>query len=487
MSNFADEAFFLSIDGKTERGVSSAPIINPAWGSAFAEAPVASEAQLDAAVDAARRAQPDWARRSWDERSHLVSAIGDIIADHAEALAPLLTREQGKPLPDALAELRRAADWCRGAATLRLQDRVIEESPERRSVTRRVPIGVVGAIAPWNSPISLAAWKFAPALLAGDSVILKPSPFTPLTTLRLGELIQAILPPGVMNVISGDDRLGPLMTAHPGIDKISFTGSIETGRKVMESAARTLKGVTLELGGNDPAIVLPDANVDRIVPELFWAAFRNSGQICIAAKRMFVHEAIYDRVAAGLAAFASTVPIGDGLQPGVQLGPVQNLQQFERVRALIQETQASGYRLLAGGMPPNGQQGYFVPVTLVDDPPDEATVVRQEAFGPVLPLLRFRDEDEVVRRANATEFGLGATIWSEDESAALELGNRLRCGNLWINEAMHATPFTPFGGHRQSGVGVENGLEGLLEYTLSQTISVRRRCSRADAAAPPPA
>jgi len=317
-------------------------------------------------------------------------------------------------------------------------------------------------------------WKVAPALLAGNTVVLKPSPFTPLTTLRVGELAQEILPSGVLNVVSGDDSLGPRMTVHGQIDKISFTGSVATGRKVMQSSSGTLKRVTLELGGNDPAIVLPSADIEHIIPELFWGAFRNCGQVCIATKRLFVHSDIYDAVAARLVAFAASVRMGDGAEDGVQLGPVQNRRQYERVRGLIEETRTAGYRFLAGGRFPDGA-GYFVPVTIVDNPPDEAPVVAEEAFGPVLPLLKFNDVDEVVERANATCYGLGASLWTKDQETALEIACHLDCGTVWINEAMYVSPFVPFGGHRQSGLGVENGVYGLLEYTNAQTISLRRR------------
>jgi aldehyde dehydrogenase (NAD+) len=311
-------------------------------------------------------------------------------------------------------------------------------------------------------------------LVAGNSVVLKPSPFTPLTTLKIGEIAQGILPPGVLNVVSGGDELGPWMSAHPGIAKISFTGSTATGRKVMASAATNLKRLTLELGGNDAAIVLPDVDLDKVVPELFWAAFRNTGQVCVAAKRMYVHETIYDEFARRLSAYAATVQLGDGSQQGVQLGPIQNAVQFARVRDLIQSAREEGLDFLTGGKPAENGQGYFVPVTIIGNPPETSRVVTEEAFGPVLPLLRFSDNDEVVRRANDSEYGLGGSVWSGDPEKARALGERLRCGTVWINEIQHLTPFAAFAGHGQSGIGVENGVDGLLEYTNVQTISMRR-------------
>lgn len=468
------QTYNLSIDGRMVAADATFDVINPATATVVAQAPDASSAQLDAAVDAAAAAFVSWSTVPIEERKVLVSKLGDVIEANLDPLVRLLTTEQGKPHADAAWEIGGAAAWCRATATLELPTTVNEDTAERYSVTRHVPIGVVGAIAPWNFPVILAIWKVAPALVAGNTVVLKPSPFTPLTTLRIGELAQAVLPPGVLNVLSGGDALGPQMSAHPRIDKISFTGSTATGRKVMASAAANLKRLTLELGGNDAAIVLPDVDLDEAVPNLFWAAFRNTGQVCVAAKRMYVHEAIYDEFAQRMAAYAETVKMGDGSEQGAQLGPIQNKLQFERVRDLIRSAREEGLNFLTGGEPVKGDGGYFIPVTIVDNPPDTARVVREEAFGPVLPMLRFSDLDDVVRRANDSDYGLAGSVWSGDPEKARAIGERLQCGTVWINEVQHLTPFAAFAGHGQSGVGVENGVEGLLEYTNTQTISMRR-------------
>ncbi len=452
-----------------------APVFNPATGAEVGRMPLASRADLDRAVLAARAAYPGWRATPYARRQELVAAFGARVAEHADDLARLLTAEQGKPLADAMSEVAGAAYWMGAFAARELPVTVLSETEERRVEQRRLPLGVVAAIAPWNFPVFLALWKVAPALLAGNTLLLKPSPFTPLTTLRIAELVEGLLPPGVCTVITGGDELGPWITAHPGIDKISFTGSTATGRKVMESASATLKRVTLELGGNDAAIVLPDADLDTVVPDLFWGAFRNSGQICLATKRLYVHDAIYDRFRDALVAYAATVEVGDGAQDGVQLGPVQNEPQYRRVLSLIDDCRRRGLTFAAGGSDeaPSGR-GLFVPITIIDNPPDDARVVTEEAFGPVLPLLRFSDVDEAVSRANDSPFGLTGSVWSRDAQAARAVAERLEAGIVWVNETQALTPDMPFGGRKQSGFGVENGLDGLLEYTASQVVSVRK-------------
>ena len=466
--------YFMSIGGKNVKGAGTFDVVNPANGLVIGQAPDASKEQLDEAVKSAREAFPGWAATSLDKRRVILGKIADVIEANIDELKRLLTTEQGKPYAEAEWEVGGSALWFRGTAALDLPETVNEDTEERYSVTRRVPIGVVGAIAPWNFPIILACWKVAPALLAGSTVILKPSPFTPLSTLRMGELLQEVLPPGVLNVVTGGDNLGPWMSAHPDIDKISFTGSTATGRKVMESASANLKRLTLELGGNDPAIVLPDVDVEKVVPELFWAAFRNSGQICVAEKRMYIHEDIYEAVAKGMAGYAKRVSMGDGSQQGVELGPVQNALQFDRVKDLMQSAKDADLQFLVGGDIDEDAAGYFVPVTIVDNPPDDSRVVTEEAFGPVLPLLRFSDLDEVIRRANDSDYGLGASIWTGNPEKAAEMSALLQCGTVWINEIQHVTPFAAFAGHKQSGIGVENGHDGLLEYTNAQTMTIKR-------------
>lgn len=461
--------FLMTIDGQAADAAARFPVLNPATETVVAEVPDCSRDQLDAAVAAARAAYPAWRATPYADRQAALRSIGAMLADHAEELKLLLTAEQGKPHAAALGELQAAAWWIGVVAEQELPEAVNDDMPGQRSVTRHVPLGVVGAIVPWNFPVLLAIWKIGPALLAGNTMVLKPSPFTPLATLRLGELLRGALPAGVLNIISGGDALGPWMSEHPGIDKISFTGSTATGRKVMATAAANLKRLTLELGGNDAAIVLADAKVADIAEPLFWAAFTNSGQVCVAAKRLYVHDSIYDELAAAFVAIATKVRVGDGAAPETVLGPIQNRAQFDRVASMIADSRAAGHRFLTGGEPGDGP-GYFIPVTLIDNPPEDARVVQEEAFGPVLPLLRYTDIDDAVARANASEYGLGGSVWSADPAAAAAVAARLETGTVWINSAQGLTPFAAFAGHKQSGIGTENGLEGLLEFTVPQTI-----------------
>lgn len=469
-----DDNYAMLIDGGKATGEATLDVLNPATEEVIAKVPDATRADLDRAIDAARAAFPGWAATPIEERKAKLMALGQAVLANADGFMRLLTKEQGKPHSEAQGEIMGAGYWLMGAAGLDLPVTVNEDSDDRYSETRHVPLGVVGAIAPWNFPMILAMFKVGPALLAGNTMVLKPSPFTPLATLKFGELAAEILPAGVLNIITGGDSLGPWMTSHPGFDKISFTGSTATGKKVMESAAPTLKRVTLELGGNDAAIVMPDVDVEKVAEELFWAAFRNNGQICIATKRMYVHKDVYEPLRDALVAYAKTVKVGDGSEQGTQIGPINNKQQYDRVLDLIQDAKDKGYQFLVGGEKAD-VPGYFIPVTILDNPPEDARIVQEEQFGPVLPLLKFDDLEDVVRRANATDYGLGGSVWGNDEDKALEIAQRIASGTVWINETQHLSPMAAFGGMKQSGVGVEGGVEGLLEYTNAQTIVRKKR------------
>ncbi|MXP14926.1 aldehyde dehydrogenase family protein [Altererythrobacter confluentis] len=449
-------------------------VVNPATEEVIGKVPACGKDELDRAVAAARAAFKTWSKTPIEERRQTIQGIAKIIQDNHEELYRLLTSEQGKPHEQAKGEIMGAAYMAASQATLALDDVINEDSDARLSRTRRVPVGVVGGIVPWNFPVMMAMQKIAPAMLSGCTIVLKPSPFTPLTTLRLAELMKDAAPPGVVNIITGEDTLGPLITSHPDINKITFTGSTATGKKIMEGASKDLKRITLELGGNDASIVLPDANVEKVAEQLFWSSFSNAGQICVAAKRIYIHEDIYDELSQAIATYARTVTVGDGSQQGTGVGPIQNKKQFDRVCELIEDAKDNGYKFLVGGdVDPSGS-GYYVPITILDNPPEDARIVAEEQFGPVMPLMKFSTDEEVIARANNSEYGLAGAVWTGDTDRGVAIAEQLETGTVWINEYLHLSPFAPFGGHKQSGFGAEYGVEGLKEFTYAQVITVKK-------------
>jgi acyl-CoA reductase-like NAD-dependent aldehyde dehydrogenase len=353
-----------------------------------------------------------------------------------------------------------------------LNDKVLKEDATQRIVQRRTPLGVVATITPWNFPMILLMIKIPPALLAGNTVVAKPAPTTPLTTLRFGELCAEILPAGVVNVITDQNDLGGALTAHPDVAKVAFTGSTATGKKVMASVAGSLKRLTLELGGNDAAIVLDDVDPKEVAPKLFMAAMFNTGQVCLAAKRVYAPDSIYDELCAELAKLADAAVLGDGLDPDTQFGPLQNKTQFDKVQGYIADGRERG-KIIAGGTRADGP-GYFIRPTIVRDIPDDARLVREEQFGPVLPVLRYSDIDDAIRRANSTDYGLGATVWATDTKRAYDVACRIDSGCVWVNKHLDMPPDVPFGGAKQSGLGTEMGQEGLEEFTQSRIINIAR-------------
>jgi acyl-CoA reductase-like NAD-dependent aldehyde dehydrogenase len=384
-------------------------------------------------------------------------------------LAPILTSEQGKPLGDAGIEVFASAIWSQYFANLETPQQIIQDDDTAFVEVARRPLGVVAAITPWNFPLTLAFWKIAPALLAGNTMVLKPSPFTPLTTLKVGEMLRDVFPPGVLNVVSGGDELGAWMTSHPVPRKISFTGSIETGKKVAASAAPDLKRVTLELGGNDPAIVLDDADPAVVAKAIFAGAFNNNGQVCSAIKRVYVPEAMYDDVVEGLAVQARAIKVGDGTEPDSKLGPINNEPQFERVKELVADALSKGARAVTGGAAMD-RPGYFFEPTILAGLSDGTRIVDEEQFGPALPVISYRNETDAIDRANATHFGLSGSVWSADPERASAVAAQLECGTAWVNTHLALSPEQPFGGFKWSGIGVENGPWGLAEFTEFQVV-----------------
>ena len=462
------------IDGEMVDNGEWLEVLNPANEQVVGRVPACGKDELDRAVAAARRAFKDWKKTSPEERQKVVQGIAAAIKENADELFRLLTSEQGKPHAQAQQEIYGAAGLAAAQSTLTLDDVVNQDDDTRLSRTRRVPVGVVGGIVPWNFPVMMAIQKIVPALVAGCTIVLKPSPFTPLTTLRIAELIKDVVPAGTVNIITGEDHLGPMITEHPDIDKITFTGSTATGKKIMEGASGDLKRITLELGGNDASIVLPDADVEKVAEQLFWSSFSNAGQVCIAAKRVYIHKDIYDDLSKAIAEYAKTVVVGDGSQQGTGVGPIQNKKQYERVLELIQDAKDNGYKFLTGGDKDPSGTGYYVPITILDNPPEDARIVAEEQFGPIMPLLKFDSIDEVIERANNSEYGLAGAVWTKDTDKGVEIAEQLETGTVWINEFMHLSPFSPFGGHKQSGFGAEYGIDGLKEFTYPQVITVKR-------------
>jgi acyl-CoA reductase-like NAD-dependent aldehyde dehydrogenase len=470
-------ALHLTIDGEPVGSPEGLDVLDPATADVVTRVPVATPELLDRAVAAARRAAPGWAGLPLPERQERVRAFAALVEGHRSELAALLTLEQGKPVGRAYGEIGSGLAYVDAFARMAIDDETLRDDDGELIRLRRVPVGVVAAVTAWNYPQMLSLWKIGPALVAGNPVIVKPSPYTPVSTLRVGELAQEVLPPGVLQVLAGGDALGARLTAHDGIDKISFTGSRRAGRAVMTAAAPTMKRLTLELGGNDPGIVLPDADPGAIAADLYAGGMSNCGQVCAGLKRLFVPADRAGEYAEALAAVAATVVVGNGFDPGVDMGPVQNRPQLERVRGLLADARERGAEVFFRGEAPDGP-GNWHPVVLVRGAGDDVPLVAEEQFGPVLPLLTYDSLDEAVARANLGPDGLGASVWSGDEDAAAAVATRLDAGTVWVNQHPMLSPDAPFGGRKQSGVGVESSLLGLLAYTDVSVLRVKRSVPR---------
>ena len=469
--------YSLIIDGKAVATPRTFDVINPATGEVLSACPQGSVADLDSAVAAARRAFPAWAATPASERQVALGKIADLIEAHQEELAALITAEQGKPQagPGAPFEVGGCVDWTRVTQGLSTGPEVLIDSDEERVELIREPVGVVASITPWNWPLMIAVWHVMPALRAGCTVVMKPSPYTPLSTLMLVQLINeaGILPAGVLNVVTGDAEVGDRISSHPDIDKIAFTGSIATGRRIMERVGSTLKRLTLELGGNDAGIVLPGTDMSKRMEDLFWGSFINAGQTCSCLKRLYVHEDDYDAVCEGLANFVGGIKVGNGAEPDTLIGPLSNKMQFDKIVELVEDARAKGARILTGGETPNGN-GYIYPLTIIADATDEMRVVAEEQFGPILPVIRYSNVDDAIAKANALEVGLGASAWGNDPEEAAKVARKMVAGTRWVNRHGVLNPTVPMGGVKQSGIGVEFGEEGLREYTTVQILSMAK-------------
>lgn len=451
----------------------SRDILNPANGELVGAAPIHTVADLEAAVTAAKQAQPAWAALGHAKRSEILLKAADTIDENAETLAQLLSREQGKPLngPNARFEIGGTSAWLRAAAGTPLDvETVVDDESGHAELSYR-PIGVVAAIGPWNWPVMITMWQIAPALRMGNSVVVKPSEYTPLSVLALLAIMNSVLPAGVLTGIAGDREVGARLSSHPAIGKVMFTGSTATGKAIIRSSADTVKRLTLELGGNDAGIVLPDVNAKEIAEGLFWGAFINTGQTCAALKRLYVHDSVFDDVVAELTAVAGAMPMGIGTDENNVLGPLQNKAQFDIVDRLVESARGSGATVTIGGNPDREQRGFFYPATIIADVPNDNPLVQEEQFGPALPVIRYTDIDDAVAMANGVEVGLGASVWSADAAKAREVAGRIEAGTVWINSHGGVHPMIPFGGAKQSGYGLEFGVEGLKALGVPQVIN----------------
>ncbi|QJP06582.1 aldehyde dehydrogenase family protein [Pseudomonas multiresinivorans] len=464
----------LLIDGRLQAAEHYDRVIDPASEELVGEAARASLEQVDAAVDAAHRAFPTWAT-DLDGRRQSLARAAERVRENAQALAELITREQGRPLRSTLEEVAGVAATFEHHAHLELPaDTQLRDDGERLVRITRKPLGVVAAITPWNVPLILLVLKIAPALHAGNTVVAKPSEHTPLSTLLLARLLGDVFPAGVFNVIAGAGEVGEHLVRHPRVRHVTFTGSVATGKRLYAGAADDLKRLTLELGGNDAALVLEDADLEAIVEPLFWGAFWNSGQVCFAIKRLYVHESLFEPLLAKLAERAERTRLGHGLDPQTELGPLTNAQQLERVITLVEDAKAHGARIHSGGTRPDGP-GYFYPPTLVSGVAAGVALVDEEQFGPVLPVIPFRDEEDAIAQANASPYGLGASVWTRDLARGEAIAERLEAGLAWVNQHGHIQPGAPKGGHKWSGLGYEGGQRGYEAFSELQVLNISRR------------
>jgi acyl-CoA reductase-like NAD-dependent aldehyde dehydrogenase len=470
--------YAMIIDGQSVTSDKTFDVINPATGEAFAQCASGTVADVDLAVAAAVKAFPSWSETSDDERKAMLHEVAGLVEANMPELMELITRETGKPMMGlngigAGMEVGGAAAWIHVNTDIDLPVEVMQDNDEARIEIHRRPLGVVASITPWNWPLLIASWHIIPALRAGNTVVMKPSPFTPVATCRFVELANTILPKGVLNIVTGGPEIGAAISEHDGIAKIVFTGSTQTGKNIMRSAAGNLKRLTLELGGNDAGIVLPDVDVAGIAPTLLAACFHNNGQTCAALKRLYVHESIYDELCNELSSLAKSLVVGDGMEEATQLGPVQNKRQLEIVQDLAEAARAEGGRFLCGGNAMPGK-GYFFEPTLVADLQDGSRLIDEEPFGPIVPIIKYNTVDEAISRANNSPNGLGGSVWSKDIEQAKAVGLRLETGSVWINEHGAIQPDAPFGGVKQSGFGVEFGSYGLEEFTSIQTLKIMK-------------
>jgi acyl-CoA reductase-like NAD-dependent aldehyde dehydrogenase len=462
------------IDGRIVRNDATFPIDSPSSGEVIAECPRATDDLLEEAMAAAERAQPQWCAVGEVDRQKIIAAMSDALVAHLDEIVAISALEKGSS--GAALEAYAAPAFMAHLATTALPVDVLEDTPERTVTVVRRPVGVVAAISPWNAPILIMCEKIASALLVGDTVVAKPSPFTPLATLALGRIWKDIVPPGVLNILAGGDELGAQMVAHRVTRMISFTGSVAAGQKIAAAAAPSLKNLVLELGGNDAAIVLPDVDVETVAESVFNAAFLMSGQVCAAIKRLYVHESIYqDMVDALVRRADAAIPAPEA--EGGTFAPLTTRPQYDRIRMLVDDALAHGAHAATRAALPVST-GYFIAPTILTDVEPGMRIVDEEQFGPVLPVMSFQDVNDAIGAANATEYGLCGSIWTADVEAGAALAARLDCGTAWVNGHAEVAPHVPFGGTKLSGIGRNCGTPGIDAYAELQTRCVYKSADR---------
>jgi aldehyde dehydrogenase (NAD+) len=483
---YADGSFKkMLIDGKWVEAASGKLFEsrNPATGELLATIAEGDAEDIDRAVTAARRAfEGPWSKFKPFERQNILLKLADLVEKHFDELSALDTLDMGAPLSRTRGTRQRVLGmlrWYAGQATAIHGETIPNSLPgDIFSYTLKEPVGVVGAIIPWNGPLGASVWKIGPALATGCTVILKPAEEAPLTSLRLAELaLEAGVPTGVINVVPGyGETAGAALAAHAGVDKVAFTGSHLTGQSIVKASAGNLKRVSLELGGKSPDIVFADADIAQAVPGAAMAVFANSGQICSAGTRMFVEQKVYDEFTEKVAAFGKSLKVGNGLDPETQIGPLVSEQQLDRVTSYLSVGKDEGARAITGGERLTEgplAKGYFVPPTVFADVNDNMRIAQEEIFGPVISAIPFKDMDELIARANATMFGLGSGVWTRDVSKAHRLASAIRAGSVWVNCYQAMDPAVPFGGYKMSGYGRESGLQQMDEYLNVKAVWIK--------------
>jgi acyl-CoA reductase-like NAD-dependent aldehyde dehydrogenase len=461
----------MLVNGELVESGKTFGVINPSTGEVFAYAPECSKKILNEAVKSAKEAFVTWKDTPAKERKACLEKAIEKTKEALPEIKEILVKEQGKPTGGADFELGGVLAFLGGFLQMEVEDKVLVDNDAEKIIEKRLPLGVIGGICPWNFPVLMAAWKIGEAVVTGNTIVVKSSPYTPLSTLAWAKAVVDCFPKGVLNLVSGSNAVGEMLVLHKDIQKISFTGSIATGKKIQEAAASTLKHVTLELGGNDAAIVLPDADVKKSAQGIYAMSMVNSGQVCIAVKRCYVHEKIHDEFVEELAEQAKKAVVGDGFKEGVEFGPINNKMQFDKVCKLVANAKKKpGAKVHAGGEKLPGK-GYFFPPTIISGLGENVPLVKEEQFGPVLPVLKYSEIDDALKRANSTLYGLGGSVWGPTEEATA-LAAKIEAGTVWVNQHANLSPDVPFGGLKESGIGRQMGPATVDYYTEAKIVRI---------------